>query len=148
MHIAFIELLLERSEKVDRGLRIVVAVASSSSIGAWAIWNTLSWLWASVIALSQVVTAINQYLPYRSRMKAYSSLLVDLEELMIQAELKWHSISDGQLTTAEINKARFEIRSSKQKSLNKHIQTTIPTDKKLQEIAEMQASNYFLTFYK
>lgn len=148
MHIAFIELLLEKSERIDRSLKIVLAVASSSSIGAWAIWNTLSWIWGSVIAFSQVVTAINQFLPYRSRMKAYSSLLVELEELMIQAELKWHSISEGQLTEEDINRARFEIRGAKQKSLNKHIQTTIPADPKLQKAAEQQATDYFNTFYK
>ena len=147
VHIAFIELLLERSERVDRSLKIALAVASSSSIGAWAVWNTLSWFWAGVIALSQVVTATNQYLPYRSRMKAYSSLLVELEELMILAEFRWHSISEGQLTEEEINKARFEIRGTKQKSLNKHIQTTIPTDMKLQKIAEKSATDYFNRFY-
>ncbi|MEQ9006260.1 MAG: hypothetical protein RLP12_00135, partial [Ekhidna sp.] len=99
------------------------------------------------IAASHVVTAINQYLPYQSRMKSYSTLLRDLEELMLQAELRWHSISEGQLSAEEINEARFEIRGVKQKSLNKHIQTTIPTDMKLQEKAEQQALNYFKTFY-
>src|SRR5690554_3221033 len=95
VHIAFIELLLERSERIDRGLKMFLAIASSSSIGAWVIWKQLSWVWAAIIACSQVVSAIAQYLPYRHRIKAYSSLLNELEEIMIQAEFKWHAIADG-----------------------------------------------------
>lgn len=44
-HINFIELQLEKSENIDRGLNILLAIASSSSIGAWVIWTHLSWLW-------------------------------------------------------------------------------------------------------
>lgn len=146
-HIGFIELLLEKSESIDRALKIALAVASSSSIGAWVIWNHLSWVWAGIIAFSQVVSAVNPFLPYKSRIKAYSSLLYELEELMIQAEFKWHAIAEGKLTATEINKARFEVRSTKQKSLKKHIQTTIPTNNKLHAKAEETASQYLANFY-
>lgn len=146
-HIGFIERQLEKSEGIDRFLKVVLAITSSSSIGAWVIWNEYSWVWAGIIAFSQVITAITPFLPYKSRIKAYSSLLHELEELMIRAEFKWHSISDGRLTATEINKARFEIRASKQKSLKKYISTTIPTDGKLHEQAEETASEYLTNFY-
>lgn len=147
VHIAFIELLLERSERIDRGLKMFLAIASSSSIGAWVIWKQFSWVWATIIACSQVVSAIIQYLPYRHRIKTYSSLLNELEEIMIQAEFKWHAIADGQMTEAEINKSRFSVRANKQKALKKHIHTTIPVNEKLQGKAEQSAIAYFNTFY-
>ncbi len=146
-HIGFIELQLEKAEGIDRVLKITLAIASSSSIGAWVIWNQFSWVWAGIIAFSQVVSAVNPYLPYRSRIKAYSSLLHELEELMVQAEFKWHSIAEGELTASEINKARFNIRASKIKALKKHIQTTIPSDGKLHEKAEESATQYLNNFY-
>ena len=146
-HIGFIERQLEKSERIDRFFKIVLALASSSSIGAWAIWNEYSWIWAGIIAFSQVITAVMPFLPYKNRIKSYSSLLNELEELMIQAEFKWHSISEGTLTASEINKARFGIRTAKQKSLKKHIPTTIPTDNKLHEQAEVSASEYLNNFY-
>lgn len=146
-HIRYIELLLEGSEGVDRTLKIILAIASSTSIGAWVIWNELSWIWATIIAGSQVISAISPFLPYKERIKAYTSLLHELEELMIQAESKWHSIAEGMLTATEINKARFDIRATKQKSLKKHIQTTIPTDKKLHSQAEKSATEYLTNFY-
>ena len=146
-HIGFIERQLEKSERIDRFLKIFLAITSSSMIGAWAIWNEYSWIWASIIAFSQVITAVVPFLPYKNRIKAYSSLLNELEELMIRAEFKWHSISDGMLTATEINKARFDIRTAKQKSLKKYILTTIPTDNKLHEQAESSASDYLNHFY-
>lgn len=146
-HIGFIELQLERAEGADRLLKMLLAVASSSSIGAWVVWKDLSWVWASIIALSQVVSAINPFLPYKGRIKAYSSLLHELEELMIRAEFKWHAIAEGKLTAAEINKARFEVRAAKQKSLKKHIQVTIPADGKLHAMAEASANDYLTNFY-
>ena len=146
-HIGFLELLLERAEMKDRGLKIVAAIASSSSIGAWAIWKEYSYLWAGIIAFSQVMSAVTPYFPYKRQIKAYSSLLHELEELMIQAEFKWHSVSEGELTKAEIHKIRFDIRTAKRKSLKKHIQTTIPTDSKLHAKAELSARSYFNNFY-
>jgi len=146
-HIGFIERQLEKSERIDRFFKILLALASSSSIGAWAIWNEYSWVWAGIIAFSQVVTAVMPFLPYKSRIKSYSSLLNELEELMIQAEFKWHAISEGTLTATEINKARFGIRTTKQKLLKKHIATTIPTDNKFHEQAEAAASEYLNNFY-
>jgi hypothetical protein len=146
-HIGFIERLLEGSETIDRTLKIVLAVAASSSIGAWVIWRELSWLWASIIALSQVIAAVNPFLPYRDRIKSYSSLLHELEEVMIQAEFKWHAIADGELTSAEINRARFEVRSQKQKALKRHIQTTIPFKRATHEAAEASAREYLQSFY-
>jgi len=146
-HIGFIELLLEKSENIDRILKIILAIASSSSIGAWVIWQEYSMVWASIIAFAQVISAVNPFLPYKSRIKAYSSLLHELEELMIQAEFKWHAIAEGSLTACEINKARFEIRLAKQKLLKKHIQTTIPTNCKLHAKAEASAREYLSNFY-
>ncbi|MCY1561562.1 hypothetical protein D9M68_988350 [compost metagenome] len=67
---------------------------------------------------------------------------------MIQAEFKWHSIAQGEITAAEVNKHRFEIRSLKQKSLKKNLNsTTIPTKERKRLIAEENAREYLNTFY-
>lgn len=147
-HTNFVELKLEQAESWDRAVKVILATASSSSIGAWVIWNEYSWVWACIIAVSQVISAINPFLPYKSRIKAYSSLISELEELVIQSEFKWHEISLGKLTPTEINKARFEIKTLKNRSLKKYIQTTLPTDGKVHSKAEESARLHFETFYK
>lgn len=146
-NICFIENQLEVAEKRERQLKMVLAIASSSSIGAWAIWKDLSYIWTGIIALSQVISAINPFLPYKNRIKEYSSLVRELEEIMIKSEFRWHAIAEGELTSKEINNARFEIQAAKQRALNKHITTTIPANEKLQNKAEETATAYLKTFY-
>ncbi|WP_339378235.1 hypothetical protein [Vibrio splendidus] len=146
-HISFIELEIENAVKIDRRLKVILAIASSTSIGGWAIWQSYSMIWATVIAASQVITAITPLLPYKTRIKQYSALLGELESLMVHAEFKWNSIASGKLTNEEINKSRFEIASAKQKSIKKHIQTTITTNVKSHRKAELAATEYFELYY-
>lgn len=146
-HIGVIELHLEKAEKIDRGIKIFLAVASSGSIAGWAVWHQFSMVWAFIIAGSQVVTAIAPYLPYRARIKSYSALLNELEQTMQKAEFNWHSIAAGKLTETEINKERFVIRRAKQQALNKYVRTTIPTNNAYHAESEKASTNYFTTFY-
>lgn len=90
VHINYVEAHVHEAEKYDRSLKIFMAVTSSASIGAWVVWKDLSFLWASIIALSQVIAAISPHLPFKERLKTYSSMLHELEELFIQAESKWY----------------------------------------------------------
>jgi len=58
---------LKNQKKTISSLKYFLAITSSSSIGAWAIWNEYSWILASIIAFSQVITAIIPFLAYKSR---------------------------------------------------------------------------------
>ncbi|EGQ9395441.1 hypothetical protein AB1K39_15805 [Vibrio cholerae] len=147
-HINYIELQLEKAELMDRRIKLFLAITSSSSIGGWAIWQNLSIVWAFLIAGSQVVTAILPHLPYASRIKTYSSVLTELNSLMVKAEFKWNAIASGKLNSEEINKARFDLISIKSKALDKHIPSTIPSDGKLREESEKLARDYFDLFYQ
>jgi hypothetical protein len=121
---------------------------ANASIGAWVIWRELGMVWGSIIALSQIIAAISPHLPYRERLKNYSSMLHDFEEIFIQSESKWHDISAGKFSEEEINKARKNLRLLKQKSLKKHMSNSvIPDDSAKATKAEDLAHCYFATFY-
>ena len=148
VHINYVEAHIHEAEKYDRHIKIFMAVASSASIGAWAIWRELSFLWGGVIALSQVLAAISPHLPYKTRLKTYSSVLHELEELFIQSEAKWHDIALGKHDENEINKARTNLRLQKHKILKKHLPSSvIPDNEEKAGKAEELALNYFSTFY-
>lgn len=148
VHINYVESHLYQAERWDRGVKIFMAVASSASIGAWVIWRELSFVWAFIIAASQVVAAISPHLPFKERLKAYSPLLHELEEVFIQAEAKWPDVASGKLTEDEINKERTNLRSQKRKLLKKHLPASvIPDDKDKAKDAEALAWCYFSTFY-
>lgn len=148
VHINYVEAHIHDAEMYDRRIKIFMAVASSASIGAWAIWKDLSFIWATIIAVSQVIAAISPHLPYKERLKTYSSMLHELEEVFIQAEAKWHDIAAGKHDENEINKARTNLCLQKHKLLKKHLPSSvIPNDTAKAEKAEELALNYFSTFY-
>lgn len=148
VHINYVEAHIHDSEQHDRSIKMFMAVASSASIGAWAIWKELSFFWAAIIALSQVTAAISPHLPFKARLKAYSSMLHEFEELFIQAEAKWHDIALGKYDEDDVNKARTNLRLQKHKILKKHLPSSIiPDSTEKAGKAEELALNYFSTFY-
>ena len=148
VHINYVEAHIHDAEMHDRCIKMFMAVASSASIGAWVIWKDLSFLWAMIIALSQVIAAISPHLPFKERLKTYSSMLHELEEVFIRAEEKWHDITSGKHDEDEINGARTNLRLQKHKLLKKHLPSSvIPDDTEKAEKAETLALNYFSTFY-
>lgn len=148
VHINYIEAHIQEAEKYDRAIKIFMAVASSASIGAWVIWKDFSIIWASIIAASQVLAAISPHLPFKERLKSYSSMVHELEELFIQAESKWNEVAAGMFTEGETNKSRTNIRLQKQKILKKNLASSvIPENTDKFEKAESLALNYFSTFY-
>lgn len=148
VHINYVEAHICDAERKDRVIKIIMAITSSASIGAWAIWREFAFIWAAIIAFSQVIAAISPHLPFKERLKTYCSLLHELEELFIQSEAKWHDIASGKLEEEEINKARTALRLQKQKLLKKHLPSNvIPTDNKKADKAEELALRYFSTFY-
>lgn len=71
--IFYLDVYTEDSYRWDRIINIVVAIASSTSIAAWAIWQKYSFVWSIIIAISQVLTTIKGFLPY-STIKDVSSI--------------------------------------------------------------------------
>ncbi len=148
VHLNYLEVYMEQSEFIDKSVNIFLAITSSSSICGWAIWNKFDFIWAVIIATSQLVSAIKQFLPYRKRLKSISGILREFEELLTYYEMKWFDVAEGKLTEEEINKLQFEIRSKKTKILHKYLGTnTLPTKGKLFEKAKKIANTYINNFY-
>src|SRR5436189_2018493 len=56
------------------GLGILKAVASSVGIAGWAIWTKYAFMWAVIIAASQVADALKEVFPFTKRHKVASEL--------------------------------------------------------------------------
>lgn len=148
VHVNYLELYMEHSEFLDKSVNIFLAVTSSSSICGWAIWNKYGFVWAIIIATSQLVSAVKQFLPYRTRLKAIAGLLREIEELSIYTEMKWFDVAEGHLTNEEINRLQYEVRSKKTKALHKHLGVnSLPKKEKLFEKAKESAGIYIHNFY-
>lgn len=148
VHINYIELMLSKTESIDRGLKIFSAITSSSSIGAWVIWKEYAFCWGVLIAGSQILNAIRQYLPYKERLRAYSGLLNELEEICLGVESRWLDIANGDCNVSTIKKALDDLRTRRYRAFKKHLPTTtVPEDGVIFEKAEEKALAYFKNFY-
>jgi hypothetical protein len=98
---------LNDSYRWSRYIDGFLALASCGSIAAWAAWKAVALLWAAVIAASQVVGALKQYLPYAKRIQALGGLLPRLELLVDSIDHMWFMVDRKEMTDAEINDAIF-----------------------------------------
>jgi hypothetical protein len=148
VHLNYLELYLQDSEMKDRSVNIFLAITSSGSIAGWAIWQQAAILWAIIIAASQVVTVIKNFLPYKTRMKSLSGVVHEFEDLILFAEKSWFDVSEGKLTEEEIHNLQFDVRTKKTKALKKHLgNNTLPEKPKLLLRAQRSADVYFDNFY-
>lgn len=146
--VIFLQELLLEAERNERLIKIIIAITSSASIGAWTVWKEWAWLWGAIIAGSQVFSAIHPYLPYKDRLKMYSSVLRDFEKLFIDAEHQWQLVADGSLSARQINKERTLLQKKKGDILNKHMPNSVfPSNPKIASLAEREATNYFSCYY-
>ena len=108
-HIFYLGYHRRRSDQVDFWIKCVTAVTSSASIAGWAIWQSYGFAWGLVIAVSQVISATKQYLPYETRRKSCNDTCKELENLFIQSESDWYYVSVGTLTNEEIHKKLISL---------------------------------------
>lgn len=143
-HTDYLHLYQLEAQAWDNRVNIFLAITSNTSIAAWAVWGRIPLLWATLIGLSQLVTAVKGYLPYQRRIKQLAEVNSDLERLYLFAESRWYSVSEGELDNAEINELIAEIKRRKLKTVDEHLRITpLPPNEALLSKAEDEATKYF-----
>lgn len=146
--VIFVQEFLREAERNERIFKLLSAIASSASIGAWVIWKDFALIWGSIIAGSQVLSAIYPHLPYADRLKTFLLVHRDFEKLFIEAEYKWHTVANGSLSFSDIDDERMKLQKKKSEILNKHMPNGIfPTSRRKEEQAKREAANYFAHYY-
>jgi len=148
-HIIYLHKYAERSECWDKVVNMILATASSSSIAAWAIWQEHQLIWAVIIALSQVITAIKPFLPFKQRLKPISDLNDRIQEVSLVCEKHWYSVAEGELTEREIHDLYISLKDqslyAEQKALKGIV---IPKSGKILAEAEKEADLYLSNNYQ
>jgi hypothetical protein len=138
-----------RTERINNAIQMFSAIASSASIGGWAIWNQIGYVWAGIIAASQVVTAIKTYLPYNRRVRSINETYNQLSLLFLKAEHDWFQVASGDITESQIHDMRFDLKRERQTIMNKALSSqSLPLRQKVKRIADRQTETYFANFYK
>jgi hypothetical protein len=148
VHMLYLQKYAEHSEWWDKAINIFLALTSSSSIAAWAIWQRYQIVWAILIALSQVVTSIKPFLPYKQRLKAVSELNDKIQEISLNCEKNWFPVAEGELTEKEIHERYIELRDKSLEAERKCLEKMVlPKKRKILKKAEDEADQYLTTNY-
>ncbi|QKX17751.1 hypothetical protein [Microbulbifer sp. YPW1] len=147
-HVIYLHNYAARSEWWDKAINILLAITSSSSIAAWAIWQEYQLLWAVIIALSQVVTAIKPFLPFKQRLKPISDLNDQIQDISLDCERHWFSVAEGELTEKEIHDLYISLKDKSLKAEKKALKDLVlPKKKKILQEAEKEAEQYLVNTY-
>ncbi len=143
-HIFYITEYIQYYERIDFYVNIVLAIASNTSIGAWAIWQTLNMLWGIIIALSQIITAIKPFLPFKKTLTFLYPLRNKLELLALEIEQEWFKVSQGKLTEEEIHNLTCKFKSQKTEIEHEIFKNkSLPENKQLIQEARKSNKYYF-----
>lgn len=105
-----ISLKIDALQKLDRDINVYVALASSGSIAAWAIWKDFPLLWAIIIAASQVFTVVKPYFPYNKYIKELNAKCSKIDNVVIDLEQLWYKLQNQKITIDEASNDYFLIR--------------------------------------
>ncbi|MDR6819575.1 hypothetical protein J2X76_004767 [Neorhizobium sp. 2083] len=132
---------------IERWQNIISAIAASTAIAGWAVWQYASFLWGFIIAASQVLTAVKPHLPYGRRLKSLEALCPEIEVLALTAETDWWKVSRGMLTEEEIFSLATALKQKTIAATDRHSKgLVLPEDSKLLALADQRATAYMKTF--
>ena len=148
VHVIYLHLYAASSEWWDKAINIFLALTTSSSIAAWAMWQKYQMVWAIIIAASQVITAIKPFLPYKQRIKALNELNDKMQEISLECEKGWFEVAEGELIEKEIHELTISLRykglSAERKALKNVI---LPKKEKILSMAQDEADVYLQANY-
>lgn len=142
--IFYLDLYGEDSYKWEKRINVFSAIASSTSIAAWAIWQQLSFVWSFIIAISQVLSAIKGFMPYSKRLKAIVPFMEDLKFLYNKMEYNWFKVASGEMTEEEINETLYGFKNEYTNIENKHLKDeTLLENESFKKKADIKTNAYF-----
>jgi hypothetical protein len=129
---------------VQRLINVLLAITSSGAIAAWAVWKEFPVVWAAVIAISQVITAVKPLLPYEKRIEIIYDMINQLTGICNELESKWYYVANGSLTEEEINELSYKYEKRWDDIESKNLKgDSIPSNGYLAHIANTKKEEYF-----
>jgi hypothetical protein len=134
----------DRAKWVTR-LGILKAVASSGGIAAWVIWKEYAFVWASIIAASQVADALKEVFPFSRQHKAASEHMLALDRLLIDSQLEWENVFSGHYPNDEIMNRRHKLMMLQHEAERRNFPDGLPSRNEALWITAQQEARVYLT---
>ncbi len=82
---------LKKTTTIVSVLNFFQAFVSCGSVSAWALWDKLDFIWATLIAISQLLTALKAHIPFYKRKENLQKTYIQLVDLYQNIEHDWLS---------------------------------------------------------
>jgi hypothetical protein len=104
-------------------------------------------VWGTIVAASQVVQVVKEYLPYKNRLKALAGLSVELNALSLLAEDQWFKVGNGRVYDDDVHDLRIALKKKKAAAVQKAFPVAgLPENEKLADKAELDNVQYFSSY--
>ena len=133
--------------KMETTIAAIRAITSSGSIGAWVIWRQYAFVWAALIAITQIADALRDVFPFRKRRQALSGWCNALNRLFVDAQRDWDSIASGLLSNPKIASLTHQLRQKVQRYEETYLPDGLPKKQKLFDTAQTEMEEFFLNRY-
>lgn len=130
----------------DRIANIIIAIASSGTIGAWLIWKQYPIIWASILGISQVINIIKPLLPYLKDKEALAESYIFYETLHLDYERLWieyEADEDEQTATSKY----LQLKDKELQVIDKLKSIKVNNYKKIERLARIEWANYLQSNY-
>ena len=98
--------------------------------------------------IAQLITAVKEYMPYKKRLNALSTLSNDLNYFAIVMENDWFKVSHGLLTDEEVHDLHMAMKRRINDATTKSfLNASLPEDERLLKRADLDTQNYVKTFF-
>lgn len=125
----------------------ICLLTSTASVSAWYIWKQFPLLWAVLIGLAQIISALKPLFPFYSRFMSARYIYQDISKLCIEAEHIWTTVNPGESATLEKYVTDFKRQYAEIES-RFSTPDLFPIKTKLHTKAEKDANTYFSVHYQ
>ena len=144
--IYYFESYFHETSLIDKFISGFLAVAASASIGGWVVWEDAKFVWATIIAVSQVINVIKTQLPFTQRKKELSELNKKLNVIFDEYDKNWHKIAKGMIDEAELNDLVSMMRTKVTELANETISDSLPQSKRHIREAQARVAEYYSVY--
>ncbi|HVA97588.1 MAG TPA: hypothetical protein VNG53_01735 [Bacteroidia bacterium] len=139
--------IVDKFQKRERNINIILAIASSTSIGAWALWKQFPFLWSGIIVSSQVLAAIKSYLPYNKYVKEINLKLLRVEYTNIELEQLFYNLDYNITNENDASISYFKIKKNLTDTLNFSDEIIFNVAESIKKKAKDDMSNFLKSNY-
>lgn len=143
----YLDFQVTRFQKYDRNINIFLAITSSTSIAAWAIWKDYEMIWAIIIAASQVITAIKPFFPYNKYVKELNIKSTRLHNVNVDIEKLWDNYINDEISNSKASTLYYAIVKDCNEILKFNDESVFGQSKSIEKKANACIRTYLETYY-